>query len=107
MFVPAPGIYGYFQARFFVAKKGIDQKSAEEEKKREARRILNRVERESERVGTSSMARTADKVRDHFLGEEQLRDDKIEILGKRIARALAAVAFIALAVSLYFNYIAP
>ena len=74
---------------------------------RDARRILNRVERESEKVGTSSMARTANKVRDHFLGEEKPEDDHIEILGKRIARGLAILAFIGLAISLYINYIAP
>jgi hypothetical protein len=90
-----------------VAHKGVNQKSIEQEKKREAQRILNRVERESERVGASSMARTANKVRDHFLGEEQPRDDRIEIIGKRIARGLAVAAFIVLAVSLYINYIAP
>ena len=74
---------------------------------RDARRILNRVERESEKVGTSSMARTANKVRDHFLGEEMPQDDHIEILGKRIARGLAILAFVGLAISLYINYIAP
>ena len=72
---------------------------------RDARRILN--ERESEKVGTSSMARTANKVRDHFLGEEMPQDDHIEILGKRIARGLAILAFVGLAISLYINYIAP
>jgi hypothetical protein len=90
-----------------VAQHGVNQKSVEDEKKREAQRILNRVERESERVGTSSMARTANKVRDHFLGQEQPKDDRIEIIGKRIARGLAVIALIVLAVSLYVNYIAP
>ena len=79
----------------------------QEEKKREAQRILNRVEREAEQVGTSSMARTANKVRGHFLGEDASEADPIEIWGKRIGRILAAIVFVVLAVSLYVNYIAP
>lgn len=75
--------------------------------KREARRILDQVERESETLGTSSMARTANKVRDHFMGEDAPADDRIEVLGRRIARVLALIAVIALSISLYVNYIAP
>lgn len=90
-----------------MAQKNAKKHPVEDERKREARRILNRVERESEQVGTSSMARTANKVRRHFLGEEIPGDDHIEVLGKRIARGLAIVAFAALAVSLYINYIVP
>jgi hypothetical protein len=85
----------------------FNKESAEEEQRKEARRILNRVERESEQVGASSMVRTANKVRDHFLGEEVSKDDPIEVLGKRIARGLAVVVFVALAYSLYASYIAP
>ncbi len=90
-----------------MAQKGIKKHPVEEQRRREARRILNRVERESEQVGSSSMARTANKVRRHFIGEEIPGDDYIEILGKRIARALAVVAFAALATLLYIKYIAP
>ncbi len=90
-----------------MAQKGIKKHPVEEQRRREARRILNRVERESEQVGTSSMARSANKVRRHFLGEEIPGDDYIEILGKRIARGLAVVAFAALAALLYIKYIAP
>jgi hypothetical protein len=96
-----------FGKRHFVAQKRVKKHPVEDERKREARRILNRVERESEQVGTSSMARTANKVRRHFLGTETPADDHIEILGKRIARGLAIVAFVALAISLYINYVAP
>ncbi len=75
--------------------------------KREAQRILDRIERESETFGTSSMARTAGKVRDHFMGKDAPADDRVEVLGKRIARVLALIAVIALATSLYVKYIAP
>lgn len=84
-----------------------NQTSIEAERKREAQRILNRVEREAEQVGTSTMARTANKVRDHFMGEGKTRGDPVEIWGKRIGRTLAAIAFAALAISLYLTYIAP
>ena len=84
-----------------------NQKSAQDERKREARRILNRVEREADQVGASAMARTANKARDHFLGEDAPREDAVEIWGKRIGRGLAALAFIVLAISLYLNYVAP
>ncbi len=90
-----------------MTQKNDKKHSVEDERQREANRILNRVERESEQVGNSSMARTANKMRSHFLGEDIPGDDHIEILGKRIARGLAIVAFAALAVSLYINYIAP
>ncbi|MCP4185738.1 MAG: hypothetical protein GY761_20945 [Hyphomicrobiales bacterium] len=90
-----------------MAQEKASKHQIKDESARESRRIINRVERESEKVGTSSMARTANKVRDHFLGEEVPHDDHIEILGKRIARGLAILAFIGLAISLYINYIAP
>jgi preprotein translocase subunit SecF len=83
-----------------------DQQQIEAERRREAQRILNRVERESEQVGTSTMARTANKVRDHFLGEEKQTEDPAEIWGKRIGRGLGVAAFIALAISLYIKYVA-
>jgi len=90
-----------------VAQKRNSQRSEVSEQQREARRILNRVEREAEQVGTSSMARTANKVRDHFLGEEKHQDDKIEIMGKRIGRGLAILVFVILAFTLVSNYILP
>ncbi len=90
-----------------MAQEKASNHRPKDESEREADRILNRVERESENVGTSSMARTANKVRDHFMGEEIPQDDHIEILGKRIARGLAIVVFVGLAYSLYINYIAP
>ncbi len=83
-----------------------DHKQVEAERGREAQRILNRVEHEAEQVGASTMARTANKVRDHFMGEEKQTDDPAEIWGKRIGRGLAVIAFVVLAISLYLNYVA-
>lgn len=84
-----------------------NQQKTDAARKRESERIINRIANESEQVGTSSMARTANKVRDHFLGEEMPEADPVEIWGKRIARGLAVVAFVALVISIYTNYIAP
>ena len=88
-----------------MAKNENNQRTIDKEQKREAQRVLNRVARESEQVGTSSMARTADKVRDHFLAEEAPRDDKVEIWGKRIGRGLGAIVFIGLVIYLIKTYV--
>ena len=79
----------------------------EDERQIEAQRILKRVERESEQVGDSSMARTAKKVQDHFLASEAQDDDRIEVLGKRIGRILSVIVFVFLAIFLFNTYIAP
>ena len=89
-----------------MARKNHDQKSVETEKAKEAQRIINRVERESEQLGTSSMARTANKVRDHMMGEEASKDDKVEVMGKRIGRILAVAFIVFLIYTLYAKYVA-
>ncbi len=73
----------------------------------ESKRILERAHRDSETIGTSSMARTADRVSDHFKGSENPEDDKIEIWGKRIGRLLGLIAVIALTIHLVTTYILP
>jgi hypothetical protein len=83
-----------------------DRRNAEE-----ARAILERVARESETVGASSLARTADRVTRHFSGEDkaapgEAQDDPIEVLGKRIGRVLSLIAFVALAIYLYVTWFA-
>lgn len=66
----------------------------EEERADEARRALRRVERDSETLGTSSFVRAAD----HFTAKDADQDDPAELWGKRVGRAFAVVAFVALAV---------
>ena len=70
----------------------------------EAQEILRRIERESETVGTSSLARTVEKARDHFAGRDQDQNDPVEIWGTRIGRSLSLIAFIVLAIYLYNTY---
>lgn len=71
---------------------------------REAKQILDRVEADSEKLGTSNMARNANRLRDHFMGEENPEDERLEVMAKRIARILAAIAFVYLFWSLYTTY---
>lgn len=74
-------------------------------RQKEALRDLERVARESETIGTSSLARTADRMANHFKADENAEDDPIEILGKRIGRGLGLVAFIGLAIYLFVTYV--
>lgn len=68
---------------------------------KESRRILDRVNIDSETVGTSSLARSAEKTRDHFLGKDADPDDPIEIWGKRIGRVLSIAIVLYLVTYLY------
>jgi hypothetical protein len=68
----------------------------------EAREALERVVRDAETVGGSSMARIGRRLGDHFsardaVGEEEGgRTDPAELWGRRIGRALSVLGFIAL-----------
>jgi len=68
---------------------------------KESRRILDRVNIDSETVGSSSLARSAEKTRDHFLGKDADPDDPIEIWGKRIGRVLSIAIVLYLVIYLY------
>lgn len=82
---------------------GDENKPNEEE--RESKRVLSRVDRESETIGSSSFARSAEKTRDHFLGKDSDPDDPIEIWGKRIGRGLSVAITIVLVLYLYNTFI--
>ena len=73
----------------------------------ESRRILERIERESETVAASSMARTSDLVRKGLSGKDGTDEDTdpIEVLGKRIGRTLGWIAMIALVIYLLITYV--
>lgn len=73
----------------------------------EAKRILDRVNRESETVGTSSMARTTEQFKKHLGGIDGNEEDNdpIEILGKRIGRTLGWIAVIGLLIYLAMTYV--
>ena len=56
--------------------------------------ILRRVVRDSETAGTSSLARAANQLNDHFAGTDAPENDLIEIWGRRIGRTLSLVAVV-------------
>jgi hypothetical protein len=69
----------------------------------EARDALRRIQRETETVGTSSLARMGRRVGDHLSGkdavgaEEGGGTDPIELWGRRIGRSLSVIGVIVLA----------
>ncbi|MGB7287803.1 MAG: hypothetical protein WBC71_12800 [Salaquimonas sp.] len=78
-----------------------------EESQAEAKRILDRVSRESETVGTSSVARTTEQFKKHVGGMDGTSEDNdpIEVLGKKIGRTLGWIAVIVLIVYLLATYV--
>ncbi len=78
--------------------------SKSDENDRESRRILDRVERESDVVGRSALARTAEKARDHLAAADVDDRDGTEVWGTRVGRVLAIIAFAGLAIWL-FNFL--
>lgn len=76
---------------------------------REARRVLDRVDRETETLGRSSGAKIGQRMADHFAGRDAEgagpngETDPVEVWGKRIGRALAVPFFVFLVVWLGFT----
>ena len=68
----------------------------------EARETLERVERDSETLGSSSLNRMSRRMTDHFSGRDAIgagengRTDPIEVWGRRIGRSLSVVGFVVL-----------
>jgi hypothetical protein len=69
----------------------------------EARDALERVRRDSETLGSSSLARMGRRLGDHFGGRDALGagpdggTDPIELWGRRIGRSLSVVGVLVLA----------
>ena len=63
-------------------------KPSEDERRKEAQEILRRVERDSNPL----QWRGALKARDHFAAREAEGQDWTELWGRRVGRALAAIA---------------
>ncbi|MCG6858380.1 MAG: hypothetical protein LJE67_09965 [Salaquimonas sp.] len=81
------------------------KRKMEAERKAESARILERIARESETLGSSGFARTTTRIANHFLGKDGPQDDRIEVLGKRIGRVLGLIAFVGLAIYLFLTYV--
>jgi hypothetical protein len=72
------------------------------ERERESREALERVARESETIGSSSLGRIGRRMGDHFaakdaVGEAEGGTDPVELWGRRIGRALSLIGVIVLA----------
>ena len=69
-----------------------------EDREREAREALERVRRDSESVGSSSLARAGRRVGEHFAGRDAEGEsaDPVELWGRRIGRGLSLVGVVAL-----------
>ena len=90
-----------------VMAEGQSRHEREEATRREALGTLNRLGAESETVGSSTVARMAQRASDHFSAKDartDAKDDPIELWGRRIGRGLSLVAFVALAIYLILTY---
>jgi hypothetical protein len=74
----------------------------EQEREREAREALKRVQRDTESVGSSALARMSRQAQDHFGGRDAVGSaedgstDAVELWGRRIGRALSLVGVVVL-----------
>lgn len=79
------------------------------DREREAREALERVRRDAETLGSSSMARLVHRLGGHFGARDATGEgeggttDPIELWGRRIGRALSVVGFVALILWLAFQ----
>ena len=72
----------------------------EQDREKEAKAALERVARDSETVGASSLARMGRRFGADFAGRDAMDaegTDAIEVWGRRIGRALSLVGVVALA----------
>jgi hypothetical protein len=75
----------------------------EQEREREAREALERVQRDAETFGSSALARMSRRAQEHFGGRDAIGaaedggTDPIELWGRRIGRALSLVGVALLA----------
>ena len=81
------------------------QRRTDEERRREADRILDRTSGESELLGTSSLARAARRLERHMAAGDADQSDRIEIWGTRVGRALAVVFVVALLILMAGTYL--
>jgi hypothetical protein len=90
------------QAAYLV---GMAQSSHErdETQRREALATL-RTLGERDTFATSALARTAQRATDHFAAKDAGSEDRIELWGRRIGRALSLAGFVALAIYLYLTH---
>ena len=75
----------------------------DEERARESRAALERAARDSETIGSSTLARSGRRIAAHFAGRDAVGSgegggtDPAELWGRRIGRALSLLGCLALA----------
>lgn len=75
-----------------------------DESSEKAKRELKKLEEEGGLLATPQLKNKADSVMGHFSAEDVPQNDPVELWGTRIARGLSLIAFVVLAVYLYFTY---
>jgi hypothetical protein len=72
------------------------------EREKESRDALERVRRDSQTIGSSSLAQLGRRMGDHFGGRDAIGEgeggstDPVELWGRRIGRFLSVIAFVLL-----------
>ena len=87
----------------YVAEMAQSSHERDEAQRREALESLRTLS-ESDTFATSVLARTARRASDHFSARDAAGEDRIELWGRRIGRALSLVGFVALAIYLYLTH---
>ncbi len=75
------------------------------ERQRDAKAALDRLDQQTETLGSSAFARMANKVTEHFSAQDLDEDDKIELWGTRIGRIAALIFAIGLVIYLIKTYV--
>ena len=75
----------------------------DEAQRREALASLQTLS-ERDTFATSALARSAQRASDHLAAKDAAGDDRIELWGRRIGRALSLAGFVALAIYLYVTH---
>lgn len=76
-----------------------------ETERKEALKALDRVHVESETITGSTLARMADRAKDHIGATDKSEDDWVEVWGTRIGRGAGIVFAIGLVIYLAINYL--
>lgn len=80
-------------------------READEARRQQALRDIDRVMAESETVGGSSFVRMAKRAQDHLQADDKPEGDQIEVWGTRIGRMAGLVFFAGLLIHLAVTYL--
>ncbi|WP_420339543.1 hypothetical protein [Roseibium sp.] len=83
----------------------MSKHKADQQRRDEALRAIDRAQAESETVVGSTFVRMADRARDHMSAADKDADDHIEVWGTRIGRSLGLMFAIGLVIYLAVTYL--